>query len=481
MPVALQVVPVDEPLPVEDVQECYLYSLPLPSLPCTPFLVAPIRTEPDSLTRPAPATLEFVNHDTTGLKKLWYCPTVWKRLLAYVSLGASLKYRDDDAVKEDFHHLAQCPGAPAHPPLSYETGYRQMFAVEAAHHKRPQPTVCNIEGVQDAVHSQIIDFINGGLQMRYENLGLKYEGGNAEAAAIEGIENDDGNDNDNDNVNNNENENGSDSDSDDDNDNNNNKEYAYMTTAGKEVTVAEIKANTFYPAWLRTCRKNHINHGREGNRTAGFSDKMLFVSPDALDNKDPKRTQVALHEAKPSWVYSTKYYRHILRGNGAIIDDDNNFNTLNKLHPGNLLLKQLWGQCSDLGPDVGFTTNGDVVMVFVRVVPPVAPQLVETTSKSDDPADSKIRHQPPRSKGVKTSKVETHSPALPETESGFILSPLMKWIDPRLRVCLLALSFMALDEASWMTKQVNGNPSPITLRNLLCPESECTQIEQEDV
>ncbi|KAK0452649.1 hypothetical protein EV421DRAFT_1770322 [Armillaria borealis] len=393
--------PEAQPLSTEEARRFYLRSLPLPSLSCTPLYINPLRTSTSSATRPAASTMDFVRDENTGLKKLWYCETMWTRLHAYVSLLVSFEHKNDPAIREPLFHLSECPNAPEFPPSSYEDGYRQMHAIEAIQSIRPQPVVCNIEGVQDAVNSQILDLINAALQMRYENKADKLSPG-----------------------------------------------AKYINSANGEAPVEDVKASCFYPAWLRSCYQNHIS---KHSGTAGFTDRMLFVSPGGLDSTHPKRTQVALQEGKTPWVYTTAAYQDILRGFESIITDEGTFDVVENGHNGNLLLKQLWGECADLGPDAGFTTNGDVVMVFFRLVP--------RSQKPDDDARGS-RSKTPQS--------------TPDPDSGFILSPLMKWNDTRLRACLLALSFMTLDEESWMSRKVN----PISLRDLLCPESECRQILQ---
>ncbi|KAF8880708.1 hypothetical protein CPB84DRAFT_1873891 [Gymnopilus junonius] len=82
------------------------------------------------------------------------------------------------------------------------------------------------------------------------------------------------------------------------------------------------------------------------------------------------------------------------------------------------------GTMPSLGPDVGFTMNGDIVMVYFWV-----------------------------------------------------------WSDPRLQACLLALSCMTLDEKDWLTWQSIDDygahvADPVSLHNLLCLEAECMQIVQ---
>ncbi|KAG7441103.1 uncharacterized protein BT62DRAFT_1080296 [Guyanagaster necrorhizus] len=158
---------------------------------------------------------------------------------------------------------------------------------------------------------------------------------------------------------------------------------------------------------------------------------MLFVPPARLDRDYPKRTQVALREE----------FQDILRSDDHIFDEAGECDAVENSHNGNLLLKQLWGECADLRPDIGFTTNRDVVMVFFRVVPLHDPEQ----NTSSDTRSSRRRQPEPT----------------PDPNSGFVLSPFMKWTDKRLRACLLALSLMALDEESWMTRD-----NPVSLRDL---------------
>ncbi|KAK0474188.1 hypothetical protein IW261DRAFT_1595983 [Armillaria novae-zelandiae] len=122
----------------------------------------------------------------------------------------------------------------------------------------------------------------------------------------------------------------------------------------------------------------------------------------------------------PEATYIDSANMEVPAESGIISDEGNVFENG---HNGNLLLKQLWGECADLGPDAGFTTNGDVVMIFFRVVP-------------------RSRKAYGGTRGSR-SKTPQSTP-----DSGFVLSPLMKWNDTRLRACLLALSFMTLDKES---------------------------------
>ncbi|KAF8880689.1 hypothetical protein CPB84DRAFT_1751349 [Gymnopilus junonius] len=350
--------------------------------------------------------MEFVEDNKTGLKTLWHCKMIWTRLFAYVNLGYLMEHKGDDAVKKPLYHLSECPNAPRDPPPSYENGYRQMHAVEAYQSNLTQPPVCNIEGIQDAVNHQIFDVINAALQMRYFN--------KADTLSLNDF---------------------------------------YVDSDNRPVPVENIKPRIFYPAWLRSCRQHHIT---KKIGTAGFTDMVLFASPGRLNTEDPKATRVALHEGKPSWVYVTEHYQDILQGDDDIVDRTGKFKTQVKTHYGNLLLKQLWGQCASLGPNAGFTTNGNVVMLYFRVVPR------ENMNGQTQGA----------TKDTKPSSIP---------DSGFVLSPLMQWSDPRLRACLFALSCMTLDEKDWSTRQSKDDygaqvADPVSLRDLLCPEAECTQI-----
>ncbi|KAF9474182.1 hypothetical protein BDN70DRAFT_885114 [Pholiota conissans] len=410
--------PVFRTVSTKKARECYLRRLPLPALPCRPIHVNPVRTSTHSATRPAEFTAAAVENPLTGLHKLWYCETMWTRLLAYVSMGENLMKKDDVALGgRTLYHLSNCPGVPREPPSAYEAGAQQMHLIECSLLDRSQPVVCNIEGIQDAVNSQIIDVLNAAMKMRYENKARDLTANTH-----------------------------------------------YNNSADNKAPLGIVEANCFYPAWLRSCSQNHIYRSKG---TSGFTDKMLFASPRVLDCQNPKHTQVALQEGKTPWVYKTKDLQDILLGSPEIINETGKFRRTRAEtgHTGNLLLKQLWGECADLGPDAGFTTNGDYVMVFFRVRPqptPAAETMTPLPTSQSQPPDS-----------FPTDK-----------DSGFILSPLMEWVNPDLRACLIALSFMTLDEESWLTRQVK-NPitdqlelSPVSLRELLCPVDECEQILQ---
>ncbi|KAG5637416.1 hypothetical protein DXG03_004447, partial [Asterophora parasitica] len=53
-----------------------------------------------------------------------------------------------------------------------------------------------------------------------------------------------------------------------------------------------------------------------------------------------------------------------------------------------------------------------------------------------------------------------------DTLSGYIMSTPMAWTDSRLLTCLIALSYMALDQRNW----------GMTVKEMLCRPGECTRV-----
>lgn len=159
-------------------------------------------------------------------------------------------------------------------------------------------------------------------------------------------------------------------------------------------------------------------------------------------------------------------------------------------------LSQLWGQCVSLGPDAACTTNLEYFMILVRVHPEESEDEPGLNTESEPKANPELtmpgpssplsRKEQCKSKHIKPQAVRTPRPLsnqgtrkskrgkpdMPESPSegsGFAVSSMMKWTDPRALTCLVGLCFMALDKDAW------GQ----SMADMLCPKDERPRITPE--
>ncbi|KAJ3509758.1 hypothetical protein NLJ89_g5051 [Agrocybe chaxingu] len=193
--------------------------------------------------------------------------------------------------------------------------------------------------------------------------------------------------------------------------------------------------------WISPVKFNQTD---ESQSASGNSDKLLVMYPkmipagmtlaDARAVAEPIRCSTA--EVKPGWSYETKSLEDIYRGDKGVLNYQGRFLTDASKHPGNQLIRQMWGQCFFLSTKIAFTTNLDGVMVLLQDL-----------------------------EGCK-----------------MILSSLLPWTDDRVLSCLVALSFMAVDAPEWATMNApDGGENGLTLIDMLAPPAECSIIQAEQV
>lgn len=152
----------------------------------------------------------------------------------------------------------------------------------------------------------------------------------------------------------------------------------------------------------------------------------------------------------------------------------------------------MYGSAHSLGVKAGWVTNGDVVVIFLRLplkapdpslIPAIkrpVPRDTRQQAALDALKDTPGPSQPSGSRRKVTFSADTEFKEegkgkekekeieIDEDYGGkmsIVLSPPIKWTDPRLVTCLVGFSFMLLDLADW-------EQSGVTLEQLLCPDRE---------
>lgn len=137
----------------------------------------------------------------------------------------------------------------------------------------------------------------------------------------------------------------------------------------------------------------------------------------------------------------------------------------------------MFGEANNLECEVGWFTNSDSVLFFVRVPgessptdeeKPVLLPAPKNTRSHTAGSSSASGERRTRFKADSKSPTADSEPRQRQ-RSGVILSPPYNFNDPKLLSAIIGLSFITLDRCKWES-------AGVSIRDLLCPEAETLQI-----
>ncbi|KAH9928831.1 uncharacterized protein B0H18DRAFT_1210022 [Fomitopsis serialis] len=282
------------------------------------------------------------------------------------------------------------------------------------------------------------------------------------------------------------------------------RDHFEEVNASEAVNIDVAQQLLFFPCWARHAIGSLQWEQAEetaGKASSGKADYALFISP-ALDG-------VCAHgEVRQPWIYTTREIHEVYTGPEWAVMPTAPYNFqrgsgFERTKAINSLLKMAFGQIRGLNSHIGFFTNLSVVVFYFYF----DGKPVKEVSDGDDVADNSdsstsLEEAPPqlqlrsRRSTRMRSKVEEHAdkklgntvPKLDDTKaepepepevdsdsesddlkSGLVLSYPIDFTDPRVLLCLQAMTFLALDAQKW-------DDDGKRIVDILAPGDELTQI-----
>ncbi|KIY44214.1 hypothetical protein FISHEDRAFT_75106 [Fistulina hepatica ATCC 64428] len=354
--------------------------LRLPKGACLPLLRGPISTTNNAVTTPGTQVQNLFRSNNKCLHQIHLCSSSWERAIAYLDFESATQH------VPPFIHFSQCPSASPYPSVSdMIAAGEELSDLERFLQARNPAPLTSIGSMQDESREQLLNVVGSMIKMRYRNSVTSLTPDKTFRS------------------------------SDDD----------------SVVATANVPSQfgIFTPGWVRCCPAHHLD--KRSPKNSGFTDFLLCseLNEHVIERR---QTQKAGFEAKSPWVYPTQQIIDLMNGRSTIVSANGQFAPRNLTTPILLLIKQLWGELTFLGPNLAFFTNGDVCVMMYQIL-------------QDEPDGQ-------------------------ENPNTLVVSPALKWTDPRLRVAFTGFCFAALDEGKWAS--AGGK----TLRDILFPVEDCTLI-----